>query len=97
MARSKRNFDKQFKQDSVNYYYSSNKPLSTAASDINIAESTLRDWVNQAKKNEGLVPHRGSGNHASDEQKEIARLKKELRDHKDALDVLKKAINILND
>jgi len=36
-----------------------------------------------------------SGNYASDEQKEIARLKRELRDAQDALDVLKKAIGIL--
>ncbi len=32
---------------------------------------------------------------SSDEQKEIARLRRELRDAQDALDVLKKAINIL--
>ena len=38
---------------------------------------------------------RGSGNYASDEAKEIARLKRELRDAQDALEVLKKAINIL--
>jgi len=38
---------------------------------------------------------RGSGNYASDEQKEIARLRRELRDAQDALDVLKKAVNIL--
>ena len=43
----------------------------------------------------GDIPVRGSGNYASDEQKEIAQLKRELRDAKDALDVLKKAINIL--
>ena len=36
------------------------------------------------------IPVRGSGNYASDEQKEIARLKRELRDAQDALDVLKK-------
>ncbi len=35
------------------------------------------------------------GDYASDEAKEIARLKRELRDAQDALDVLKKAINIL--
>ena len=35
------------------------------------------------------------GNDASDEAKEIARLKRELRDAQDALEVLKKAINIL--
>ena len=31
------------------------------------------------------------------EEKEIARLKRENRDLKDALDILKKAISILND
>ena len=43
----------------------------------------------------GDIPVRGSGNYASDEQKEIARLRRELRDAQDALDVLKRAINIL--
>ena len=38
---------------------------------------------------------REHGASASDEQKEIARLKRELRDAQDALDVLKKAISIL--
>jgi Na+-driven multidrug efflux pump len=37
----------------------------------------------------------GSGNYASDEAKEIAALKRKLRDTEDALDVLKKAIGIL--
>ncbi len=41
------------------------------------------------------IPVRGSGNYESDEAKEIARLKRELRDAQDALDVLKKAISIL--
>ena len=43
----------------------------------------------------GDIESRGSGNYASDEAKEIARLKRELRDAQDALEVLKKAINIL--
>ena len=37
----------------------------------------------------------GSGNYSSDEAKEIARLQRELRDTKDALEILKKAISIL--
>ena len=37
----------------------------------------------------GDIPVRGSGNYASDEQKEIARLRRELCDAQDALDVLK--------
>ena len=40
------------------------------------------------------MDNRGSGNYSSDEAKEIAGLKKELRDTQDALDVLKKAIGI---
>ena len=40
----------------------------------------------------GGIESRDSGNYASDEAKEIARLKRELRD---ALDVFKKAISIL--
>ena len=46
-------------------------------------------------ENEGTIPTRGRGNYESDEAKEIARLKKELRDTQDALEILKKAISIL--
>jgi len=35
------------------------------------------------------------GNFESDDAKELARLRKELRDTQDALDILKKAIGIL--
>ena len=49
----------------------------------------------QFRDNDGDIPVRGSGNYESDEAKEIARLKRELRNAQDALDVLKKAISIL--
>ena len=39
-------------------------------------------------ENEGSVPTRGTGNYSSDEAKEIARLQRELRDTKDALEIL---------
>ena len=52
-------------------------------------------WESQFRDNDGDIPVIGSGNYASEEAKEIARLKRELRDAQDALDVLKKAINIL--
>ena len=50
----------------------------------------------KAIRDNGEMPYRGSGNYASDEAKEIARLKRELRDAKDAINVLKKAISILD-
>ncbi|WP_242941316.1 hypothetical protein [Lacrimispora sphenoides] len=46
-------------------------------------------------KDSGDIEFRGSGNYSSDEEKEIARLKRELSDTRDALDILKKAIGIL--
>ena len=61
---------------------------------LGIGCSTLSKWLKQ-QQDTGDIRVRGSGNYSSDEDKEIARLKRELRDTKDALDVLKKAIGIL--
>lgn len=92
----RKQFNAEFKQDAVNYYYSSGKTLGQAAKDLKIGESTLGKWVAMAKNNNGIINHRGSGNHSSDADKEIARLKKELRDSQDALEILKKAMSILS-
>ncbi|MFZ7131792.1 MAG: transposase [Eubacteriales bacterium] len=97
MSSNNKKYDAAFKQDTVNYYYSSGKPMSQVAKDLKVATSTISKWVNNAKANDGIVNHVGSGNYSSDAEKEIAQLKKELRDHKDALEILKKAIGILQD
>lgn len=97
MKKRKSQYSEEFKQDAVNYYYSSGKSMKAAADDLKISQSSLNNWIQSAKSNDGLVNHRGSGNYSSDSEKEIARLKKELRDKNDALDILKKAIGILND
>ena len=62
---------------------------------IGIGVSTLAKWESRFRNNDGDIPVRGSGNYQSDDAKEIALLKRELRDAQDALDVLKKAISIL--
>lgn len=90
-------YSAEFKQDAVNYYHSSGKSLEQVARDLKVSKSALSKWVRSSEANHGVVHHRGSGNYGSDAEKEIARLKKELRDSKDALDILKKAIGILND
>ena len=66
-----------------------------ASENLGVSESALKNWMKAAKEHKGEVPTRGSGNYASEEAKEIARLQRELRDTKDALEVLKKAIGIL--
>ena len=87
--------DKQFKLDAVRYRKEHpDLTLEQCAKNLGIGVSTLSHWSKQYKDSNGDIPVRGSGNYASDEQKEIARLKRELRDAQDALDVLKKAIGI---
>ena len=97
MSKSRRTFTAEFKQDAVEYYYSSGKSIKDAADDIKVSQSALNNWIQNAKKHDGIVEHRGSGNYSSDAEKEIAHLKKQLRDKEDALQILKKAINILNE
>lgn len=47
-------------------------------------------------KNENRDLFRGSGNFSSDDAKELARLKKENKDLKDAVEILKKAMSIVS-
>ena len=86
-----KHYDKQFKLDAVQYYHDhKNLGLQGCATNLGI----LSRWQKELRETGDIESH-GSGNYASDEAKEIARLKRELRDAQDALEVLKKAINIL--
>lgn len=89
-------YDKQFKEDAVKYYLEhKDLGLLKCAENLGISKTALGTWTKAARENHGEVPVRGSGNYSSDEAKEIARLKRELRDTQDALEILKKAISIL--
>ena len=91
MAKGSR-YDQQFKENAVRYRLD-HPELSLQKAAENLA--ALKTWLRAAREHEGSVPTRGSGNYSSDEAKEIARLQRELRDTKDALEILKKAISIL--
>ena len=96
MSRKKPQHTKQFKLDAINYRKEHPDLTQTVvAKNLGIGVSTLARWEAQFRDCDGDIPVRGSGNYESDEAKEIARLKRELRDAQDALDVLKKAISIL--
>ena len=95
MAKGKR-YSQQFKDDAVQYRKDHPEmTLESTAAHLGISVSALKHWLQIAKENDGTVVSRGSGNYSSDEEKEIARLKRQLRDAEDALEVLKKAISIL--
>jgi len=61
---------------------------------LGISKASLSNWRKE-HANTGDIEVIGSGNYSSDYEKEIAQLRRKLRDTEDALDVLKKAIGIL--
>ena len=88
-------YDKEFKVNPVKYY-KDHRDIGRAgcASNLGISEQTLSRWRKEFCDN-GEIGWRGSGNFGSDAEKENAKLRKELRDTRDALNILKKAISIL--
>ena len=98
MAKGSR-YDQQFKENAVRYRLEHPElSLQKAAENLGISDSALKTWLRAARENEGSVPTRGSGNYSSDEAKEIARLQRELRDTKDAVEILKKpSVSCKND
>ncbi len=88
--------DKQFKEDAVKHYLEHRElGLKKCAGNLAVSKTALGTWTKAARGNNGEVPVRGSGNYSSDGAKEMARLKKESRGTRDALETSKKAIGIL--
>lgn len=95
MARTA-SYDKEFKEGVIQYVLDHpEESLVSVGKKFDIHATTVGGWVKEYKTNNGENVFRGSGNYSSEEAKEIARLKKELKDTQDALEVLKKAIGIL--
>ena len=96
-SKKRKTFDNEFKNNVVQYV-NAHAELSRAqaAADLGIGQSTLSRWLKEARESDdGKINAPGSGNDQSDVAKENARLKRELRDTKDALAILKKALGIL--
>lgn len=91
-----KHYDKEFKENALKYR-EANPKLSVAAvcRNLGISTATYYNWKRSADANDDQVVHRGSGNFNSDEAKENARLRRELKNTQDALEILKKAMGIL--
>ena len=97
VATQKQNsYTDEFKEGVVRYIHEHpGESIISIAKKFGVSDATLHTWKRKYAENGGVIKSRGSGNYSSDEAKEIARLKKELRDTQDALEVLKKAIGIV--
>ena len=92
-----RRYTKDFKQDAIKYVEEHpDITMQQAAEYLGMPKETLYGWVKayRRKLRDGDTAITGP---MTDEEKELARLRRENRDLKDALEVLKKAISILND
>ncbi|MBE0674897.1 MAG: IS3 family transposase [Bacteroidales bacterium] len=88
--RKRRRFDREFKQMVIELSYN-REDISALASELDISADLIYRWRREAELHQG-ASFPGQGNKIlTDEQKEIARLKKELRDAQLERDILKKA------
>ncbi|WP_132246328.1 transposase [Marinisporobacter balticus] len=88
----KKQYIKQFKEDAVRYYVDHKElGLAACAKNLGTSKTALSTWTKEAIAHDGEVPTSRSGNYKTDEAKENAKLRKELRDAQDALEILKKA------
>ena len=93
---TKHSYDKGFKEQAVQYYLDNKAHMSVneMSKNLGVGASTLHKWIRLFTETGEIG--RGSGNFASDKDKEIARLKRRLRDAEGAIEVLKKSIGILS-
>ena len=84
--RDRRYFSPEFKAETVELVRSSGKSIPQICSDLDLTETTVRNWVRQAQvdsgEREGL---------SSDEREELRRLRAENKTLKMERDLLKKA------
>lgn len=95
MKRERRSFDKEFKEMAVKLCLTG-KSTKQVADELGIRTELVSRWRREyLQYKEGSFSGHGNQNMTS-EQKEIARLKKELNDAKLERDILKKAISIFS-
>ena len=90
---AKHSYDKEFREGVIQYCLDyTDESYVSISKRFGVHDTTIGGWMKDYKKNDNEVIVRGSGNYSSDEAKEIARLRKELKDTQDALDILKKGV-----
>lgn len=96
MKKERRYFDREFKLMAVNLCLSSERSAKEVADELGIRDEVLRRWIREHRQygKDGFSGH-GKPN-MTDEQREMARLKSELRDAQIERDILKKAVAIFS-
>ncbi len=85
--RGRRNFTDDDKTGAVRLVLDEGKTVASAARDLGVTESSLRNWVEQARADRT----KGKTGLTTAEREELARLRKDVRELRMERDVLKKA------
>jgi transposase len=86
--RKRRQFTDEFKQDTVRLIRESGKTVAEIARDLDLSESAVRNWLNQAEIDEGRG---GQGEITTAERQELQRLRRENKQLQMEREILKKA------
>ncbi|NMA72835.1 MAG: transposase [Bacteroidales bacterium] len=89
MGSNNNRYDDEFKASAVRMVVEKGRPISAVAKDLGVSEPALRRWVRASTE-----PKDSPGMRLSELEAENRRLKKELEDAKDTVNVLKKSIAI---
>lgn len=88
MSRKRRSFTKEFKADAVKLVKTSGRTVGQVAKELDLTETALRKWVQQATVDAGNGPE---GVLSTIEKQELAELRRENRVLRMERDFLKKA------
>ena len=95
MKRERRHYDKEFKQMAVNLCLTG-KSTREVAGELGIRIELVRRWKREFEQyDQGSFSGHGNIN-MTEEQKQIAQLKKELKEAQIERDILKKAVSIFS-
>lgn len=86
--RKRRKFSEEFKAEAVRLVRDSGESIYSIAKEMDLTETALRRWVQQAEVDRGAGP---AGALSTEERQEMARLRRELKRVRMERDILKKA------
>lgn len=90
MGRNNNNrYDDEFKSGAVKMVTEKGLPISRVAKDLGVSEPAIRKWVKNS-----TTPEDTAGKRLLELEADNKKLKKELNDAKDMIDILKKSIGI---
>jgi transposase len=89
MSRSRRTFTPEFKRKAVELTRTSSKTVAQIARDIDVGETALRRWIEQAARDRGDAP--ASEALTSSEREELKELRRKVRQLEQEREILKKA------